>query len=235
AKRKPFESLSLLRLPKMVGTVVKPAEADADVGWRRVLAQSQMLWYLRRRNLNYRADVVGVARVAPGDDVSDERDLLQRLSEFGLKSLFDQLKKLSSTQGFAEIIALLSSPKFMESRTLMESALRELLAKKRADPTSGEERIERTEVLNVSERFSNKRLGEGLARLERANPELKENVKLAKNLASAGIVTELDRVARTLPEEEFKSFTEEVTEATRRGASERLVELVKKRSEEKPR
>lgn len=233
AKRKPFESLSLLRLPKLVGTIPRPVETDVDAGWRRALAQSQKLWYLRRRNLHYKADIVGVSRVAPGDEVRDERDLMLRVNELGIKNLFAQVKKVSSTTTQAETVALLSSPKFMESRLLMEGGLHELLATKVVDPASGEERIERADVLKVSERFSNKRLGEGLARLEQANPEFKENSKVIKGLANAGVVTELDRVARTLKEDEVKGFTDDVAVAAKRGSTERLVELLKKRSEVK--
>jgi hypothetical protein len=235
AKRKPFESLSILRLPKPVGAIPAPGETDQDAAWSRALAQSQKLWYLRRRNLHYRADVVGVSVVAVGDEVRVERDFAVRLDDFGVKNLFNQVKRASSTQTQAEAIAMLASPKFMESKTLMESGLRDLLAAKGADPDTGKERIGRAEVLKVSERFSNKRLGEGLARLEQANPELKENAKIVKNLASAGVVAELDRVARTLAESEVKGFTDELAEAARRGASEQLVELVRKRSEEKSR
>lgn len=233
AKRKPFESLSILRLPRPAVVPATPAETDADSVWRRVLAQSQKLWFVRRRNLHYRADIVGVGIVAPGDEVRDERDLSLRIKEFGMKPLFDQLRRVSSTPTLAESIGMLSSPKFMESRTLMESGLRELLATKAADPATGEEIIGRAEVLKVSERFSDKRLGEGLARLELANPELKEDSRLVKALAGAGVVTELDRIARSLKEDEVKGFTDEVTEAARRGSTERLVELVKQRGEVK--
>lgn len=233
AKRKPFESLSMLKLPRLAVAALAPAETDADAAWRRALAQSQTLWYLRRRNLHYRADIVGVSVVAAGDELGDERNFALRLNEFGLKALFDQFKRASGTQTQAEAVALFTSPKFMQSRTLMESGLRDLLAAKAADPASGEERIGRAEVLKVSERFSNRRLGEGLARLEQVNPELKENARLVKTLAGAGVVTELDRVALALTEVELKDFTDEVTEAARRGTGERLVELVRKRSEEK--
>jgi hypothetical protein len=60
AKRLPLEVLRGIRLPRLTLPVVDTTNV-VDEAWRRVLGQAGELWYVRRRNLAYKAEVTGVA------------------------------------------------------------------------------------------------------------------------------------------------------------------------------
>jgi hypothetical protein len=60
ATRKPLEILRGIHVPSVLlpPLPIDPA-ATVDAAWQRVLAANAMLWYVRRRNLNYAVEVVG--------------------------------------------------------------------------------------------------------------------------------------------------------------------------------
>ncbi|MFN8468431.1 MAG: hypothetical protein U0X20_22930 [Caldilineaceae bacterium] len=67
ATRKPLEILRGIYLPsaRLLPVPIDPA-ATVDAAWKRVLAANDMVWYVRRRNLNYAGEVIGpTSRVTP--------------------------------------------------------------------------------------------------------------------------------------------------------------------------
>jgi hypothetical protein len=63
----------------------------------------------------------------------------------------------------------------------------------------------------VATRFGDPKLGEGILRLEATNQALKDNA-VATTVASSGAVPELDLIARTLPETELQTFSNQLAE-----------------------
>ncbi len=61
AARRPLEILQGLRLPRLALPELDPS-SPSDAEWQR-LAKLPTLWYLRRRNLAYREDLTGTARM----------------------------------------------------------------------------------------------------------------------------------------------------------------------------
>lgn len=236
ARRKPIEVLRGLRLPRVPEPILDPQDL-ANAAWRNALANTDALIYVRRRNLAARAEVAGVGIRLVGDELGNERALNTRLKESKLEPRVAKLRSISSTPTRAEIVGLLSSPKFEQSPTLLGAAVRELEANKTeviADPAASttEERLERVAVLRVAERFGNPQLGEGLRRLEQITPALRDDTKIVQALADSGAVPELDRLGQVVPEARMAEIAEELLTTARSGKSEQLSGLVRTRLQE---
>jgi hypothetical protein len=190
ARLRPLEALRGLRPPALPAPVLAPEDVT-DAAWRRALARSEMLWYVRRRNLATKAAVTGLEVPVVADDMAEERALGNRLRELNLFNRLTNLKRRGSAIVDAEIVTTLASPKLADSRILLEGALREF-----ESPRT----IDRFTALRVSTRFGDPQLGEGIARLETIQPGLGE-ANIAGKLARAEIVPELDKLARTADDE----------------------------------
>jgi hypothetical protein len=84
-------------------------------------------------------------------------------------------------------------------------------------------------VLQVSERFADPQLGEGILRLEQANPELRQDAAVVNVLGNTGLVPELDKLARTLPQEALTTLSHELADAARANDMTRITTLVSTR------
>jgi hypothetical protein len=112
------------------------------------------------------------------------------------------------------MVKLLSSPKFIESKSLLMGAMRELEAVERLDEKA---------VVEIAERFNVKDTGEGTKRvenvvLENESREDGSTIKAAADrnkarvakLGDTRVMPELDFIARKLEPEEFEEFSGEV-------------------------
>lgn len=225
AKRRPIETLRGLVLPRPAPPVLATQNV-ADAAWRQALAGNDLLWYVRRRNLRYKAELAGTATRLVGDEAPAERSLTTALRSLGATTQFGRMKKRATSAADAEMVALVSSPKFEGSRTLLLAGLNEL---------ESQDKLDRAAVLKVAERFSDPTLGEGVARLEAANPELKTNNTMVQALAKSGAVPELDRLAARATPAELDALATDLTTAARAGGAEQVAALVKARAGGAPR
>lgn len=216
---KPIQALEILKQAARA-RLVPQEDGTVDAEWRAVLTAATNLWYVRRRNLAYNIEVVGEPINLVGNEVADERVLTDRLRNGGLTTRFANVRKRSSTSAAAEIVATLSAPKFAASRTLLEGALHEL---------EGQEQVDRVAALRMAQRFAEPNLGEGVARLENANANLK-NSNLVHTLAQSGVVPELDRLARSLPTVALPALAAELESVARAGSPQDVAAFVKARS-----
>lgn len=214
AKRRPFEVLQAISpVP-----IVPPADTQVliDAAWRDAMAGIDLLWYVRRRNVNFKADVAGAALRIHGDELRDERALVERLKETGQYNRFHRLKTDGSAEADAEMVFMLSSAKFERSETLIEGALVELRAL---------DRMDRASVLRVAQRYSDPELSNGMLRLEAADPTLTADAA-RRTVGAAAIVPELDLIGRRLPEDRFLAFAQQVGTLANAGQRQQLRELV---------
>ncbi len=229
AKRRPLEALRGLTLPRLAPPVLATQNV-ADAAWRQALAGKDLLWYVRRRNLRYKAELAGTATRLVGDEAPAERMLTTALRTSGATTQFGRIKKRATSAADAEMVALVSSPKFETSKTLLLGSLNEL---------ESQDKLDRATVLKVAERFSDPTLGEGVARLEAANPELKTNNAVVQALAKSGTVPELDRLAAKATPDELAALAADVSVAARAGtpaqAATQVAALVKARAARAPR
>jgi hypothetical protein len=229
AKRRPIEALRGLVLPRQAPPVLATQNV-VDAAWRQALAGKDLLWYVRRRNLRYKAELAGTATRLVGDEAPSERSLTTALRTVGATTQFGRIKKRATSAADAEMTSLVASPKFAGSRTLLLGSLNEL---------EGQDKLDRAAVLKVAARFSDPTLGEGVARLEAASPELKSNATLVQALAKSGAVPELDRLAAKATPGELATLAADVTTAARTGtaaqAAAQVAVLVKARLAGAPR
>lgn len=222
AQRTPLAALRDLRLARLPA-IVPPARTPADAAWAAEVAAAAgsgegLLWYVRRRNVDYRSDVTGtVVRVA-GGEADAERRVDENVRNLGLDARLGGLRERATTLAGAEVVTLLSARKFADSPLLTRAAVEELAA---AAPQAVEGQpapaVERTDVLKVSERFADPALGEGLARLAAESPAVLETPAVVNAIVDARLAPELDRAARTLPPEELAAFTKSVGDAAAAG------------------
>lgn len=182
------------RLPDFSPVRPGPADRLGEVSWQDLIGAQPFLWYIRRRNLSYKESVVGQVVRVMADEFTDETDMRRYQRTLGLYDDFTHLKVSGSAAADLGMVRLLTIPKFVQSETLMRSALREFEAVERLDEHS---------VTQVSDRFAGDTMGEGVTRLEQAIPV---DTDKARKLADSRRVPEMDFIARALPTEEFTAF-----------------------------
>lgn len=223
ARRKPITALSQL-LSRRVTSTVSPAEVSADSLWRSELSQQGQLWYLRRRNLHYKAEVTSWSVEVRSAEAEFENMVTERINGLNLKTRYNALLSRATTNAAAELTSFLASPLMLGGAdAAVRAAVTEL---------EKAETVDSREVMKVAERFSAPKFGEGLARLEAADDSFTGNTRVMENLAKSGKLPELDRLSRTLPEAEFKALSDELAEAGG-GNDAAAVERVAKVIEEK--
>jgi hypothetical protein len=230
AQRKPLEML----LARPVATALAPLPVQRqqliDAAWRNAFAGVEFCWYVRRRTLNFKAEAAGHALRIFSDEVGDELALVDRLKKSELYNRFHHLKSAASAEADAEMVLMLSSPKFAASRTLQEGALTELRDAHRtlteAAPPQTRVLLDRASVMKVAQRYSDPDFGKGIARLEATQPTLRDNETVIKTLTRAAVVPQLDLVARQLPEKDFAAFASDVRKLSEAGKADALNQLI---------
>jgi hypothetical protein len=164
AQRRPLEILQRLRLPQPF--VLPDVSNPADAEWAR-LANLPTLWYVRRRNLAYRDDLVGNGVAATGrDEVALEDAVRARVTQLGLSPQLDAVLAKSTTKAAWSVMSLLALPRLAESPALTAAALGALNAKAAAAPLVGG-RLANADVLAVGVDLKTPGVGDGLVLLER--------------------------------------------------------------------
>jgi hypothetical protein len=188
AKRLPLEVLRGIRLPRLTLPVVDTTNV-VDEAWRRVLSQAGELWYVRRRNLAYKAEVTGVAAAVTAPERDVERDVVRRVG----KAKFDNLREKATTPAASEMVKLMSSPTFERAPELLPAVVKSL---------ENEKNLDRAAVMRVAADFNRPGFGEGLARLKQAQPGLVDK-DMVDRLASTRALSGLDRLAAALPDDQL--------------------------------
>jgi hypothetical protein len=226
ARRKPLESLVSLTLPRNVDITGPATPTDAVWANALVIPSDRMLWYVRRRNLQYKSEFVGTEVRTSGEETEAEKKLVEVLTKMGLLTRYNTLGEAATTLAKAELVTFLDSPKFAQSKMLLVGAIRELEAKIETD-----HKLERNEVLIVEDRFADAAAGEGIARLNTVSDEF-SNDKIIKILADAQVVPEIDRVARSITVQELQQRFAEDLLSIAQGDPAALPEFVKKWAQE---
>lgn len=223
AKRKPIVALNQLMARRFI-TPVLPEVLSADSVWRNELSKKTQLWYLRRRNLHYKAEVTSWSVDMKTTESEIENSVAERINGLNLKTRFNSLLSRATTSASAEITSFLASPLLLKgSDAAVRAAVTEL---------ENTETVDSIAVMKVSERFSEPTFGEGLARLEKTDEAFTGHTRVVENMTKTGLMPELDRLSRTLPEDEFNVLTKELVEAGA-GSDDEAVERLKKVIEEK--
>lgn len=230
AKRTPLEALQRLTLPQLQPLPILNPQVQVDQVWREALTNADLLWYVRRRNLPYRTQVVGFTVPVGIDEFISELRLKEFLARAGLQERFTNLRSVASAAAGANLVSLLSSPKFAISQTLLNAAVGELEAAK--TPTEAAEKLDRVAVFKVAERFGDPKMGEGIQRLETVHPQLKDNEVIANVVADSGAVPELDRLGRVLPEAELPAFAGQLATIAQTADAQTVNRYIKRKLQE---
>ena len=223
AKRKPITALNHL-LGRRVFRPAEPEEVSADSLWRTELSKQSQLWYLRRRNLQTKAEITSWSVDVRTDEKGYEARVNDRINSLNLKTRYHALQSRATSRASAELTSFLASPLMLKGPdAAVRGAVTEL---------EKAETLDSRAVLKVAERFSEPDFGEGLARLEKTGSTFSGNTRVMDNLTKSGKLPELDRLSRTLPDEEFKALTKDLTEAGA-GSDAQAVERVSRVIEDK--
>jgi hypothetical protein len=164
AQRKPLEILQRLRLPLPIALPDVSNPADAE--WAR-LANLPTLWYVRRRNLAYRDDLVGNGVAATGrDEIALEDAVRARIMSLALTTQFNAVLAKTTTKAAWSVMSLLALPRLVDSPALTAAALGALSAKAAASTTG---RLDNADVLAVGVDLNTPGVGDGLVMLERSS------------------------------------------------------------------
>jgi hypothetical protein len=223
AKRKPIDALKDLG-KRRLQSIVNNDELE-ESKWRQLLQSLETLWYIRRRNISYRADIVASPLMITRDELAIELLISERFKNLGLTTTIGNIKRRGSTAAESEIINLFGSPVFLSGSDIsVKAAVSEI---------NSLEKVDRESVLTVSERFTRDSFGEGVSKLESANPTLGSSKKKLDIVADSGKLPELDLIAKKLPPKEFAIFSEELSKATTGAAasSEKVAILIDEKIE----
>lgn len=203
AKRRPISALRNLGLRRFIQPVTTvTAEENA---WREVLQGVETLWYIRRRNISYKEQVVATPLVLTRDEAVIEASVTSRFKNLALTTMVGNIKRRGTVSAEAEVMNLFSSPVMLNGSSIaVKAAVNEI---------TNLGTVDRASVLKISERFTGASFGEGMARLESADPSLSDNKKKLDIVAGSGKLPELDFIAKSLPPREFAKFSEELGEA----------------------
>ncbi len=245
AQRKPLEILQGLRLPRRPLPPILEPENVVDVAWREAYNAAPELWYVRRRNLAYSADLEGEKVVIlrppvdeeppidepPVDENPDEppvdeppnpdESVTDRIRRFDLVEPYDRaMSSMASRQATAEFNGLLDTASVAQSETFTRALVIEM---------SMIEKIDVARVRGAGERYTQPDLGKGLTVISKNFPAIEET-KVLDAFSRAGVVPELDFIARK--NRRSKLLTEEsMTELAKLALDEqyeRVVEAVTK-------
>lgn len=204
ARRKPIVALNQLMTRRLVMPAL-PEVLTTDSVWRNELSKQSQLWYLRRRNLHYKAEVTSWSVEMRSEESTLENKVLERVNGLSLKTRFNSLLNRATTTATAELTSFLASPVMLKgSDAAMRAAVSEL---------EKTETVDSLAVMKVAERFSEPNFGEGLVRLENTNEAFAGNTRVVENITKSGLLPELDRLSRILPEAEFKALSDELVVA----------------------
>jgi hypothetical protein len=222
AKRPPVEALRLLQMPFAAGGTDRDLGDDA---WRTALSRSPLVWYVRRGNLSRKADLTGSpTEVFTIEERTVEDDLKQLLESRNLRKLFDSLQPSATAFARANMVSLLSSPRFQESQPLQSSALSAL--EKESKAGTG---LDSAAVHRVAAHFADPRLGQGLKRLAIASREFRDNPAIVNGLIESDELHKIDLHARSLNEEDLASFAKKLTSTSKGDLTEAAAPAVKSR------
>jgi hypothetical protein len=208
AQRKPLETL--LRLRPLLPVVPLPDPGDpSDAEWQR-LARLPNLWFVRRRQLAYRDDLVASSlRFGALEDTRINERVRERLGTLGLANNFDRVLALASPTASAEIARLLDSPRLADSPALSAAAIGELTA--RAESTGT---LDTATAVAVTSTLTAAGAGAGLARLEGTGTRPLEAPALAR-LAAGSEWRDVDSGLRGATKEDLPAVATRLLGTTR--------------------
>lgn len=190
-RSRPLDVLRL-RLPPRIPIVPLPnPEELAEQAWREALASVDLLWYMRRRNLSYRADLTGLPVEVRGDELALDRDLADRLGNLNLLDRYRALRDRSTSGGLRVLTATLSAPKVAASPLLTEAVITRL---------EDAEGLDSGAALRATELFQDPRFGDGITRVEAARPDLRTG-DTVKRLLDTGALHDLDRLGSSVADD----------------------------------
>ena len=209
AKRKPLEVLQGLTSLQTYTLAQRDSQDLIDTEWRNALQGETQLWYVRRRNLAYKSEIVGLSLPIGGDEFIAEREMNERLRNEGLESRVTNLQEIASSAARANTVSLLSSAKFALSKLLLRGAVTDLEAVK-TEINPGEEQLDRLAVYKVAQCYGDPKLGEGILRLEAIDARLKDDDTIVGAILDSGAVPELDRLGRSVSQADLPALTTEL-------------------------
>jgi hypothetical protein len=222
AKRKPITALNLL-MARRLPAIIQPEVVSSDSVWRAELSKQNQLWYLRRRNLEYKAEVTSWAVAMKAEETATDALVTERIAGLNLKTRFNALISRATSSGAAELTAFMASPLILKGNdSVVKAAVAEL---EKADS------LDSLTVMKATEKFTDPAFGAGLSRIT-SSDALAGNTRVVDNVAKSGLLPQLDLLSRTLPAAEVAALTKELVEAGS-GNDAAAVERVAKVIEEK--
>lgn len=216
ASRKPLQALQRLTFPRLPVPALPPADPVA-AAWREALASTDLLWYVRRRNLPYRADVAGEAARLLGDETPAEREVATRVQDAGLTPTLDAIRSKATAGANADLLQVLATPAVSGSPALMH----DLVTRLSQLPT-----IDRAAVAAAAQPVTDPQVVEGIKRVEAVAPELTQDPQALSTLVSAGAVDKLGTLGARLTDDQLKPLAGSLLDAARRGDTQAVATLV---------
>src|SRR5438445_774164 len=222
-QRKPIESLTALtalRLPPPVLNVVSPI----DSVWKQALSTNPLLWYVCRRNLQIRKDVIGKRVTA--DAVTSLFNLTDALAK-STPQLTDRFTALrqnpkATSDGIASMTGLLTGTVFVGSSTNSRMCLRGAIKDFEQLAT-----LDLSGANSIARRFGDPNLGQVLTRVHALVPDLIATPATILTVAESGAMPELDLLGQKLSDADLKTLGTQVVTIAKSGAADAPAQIAK--------
>jgi len=210
AQRKPFEVLQKLRIPRATPPQPDPTN-PSDAEWQR-LARLPTLWFVRRRHLALRDDLVGAPRALTGvDERVVEAALRTRLDALGLAGAFANLAARATPAALGTATQLLASKRLSDSPALTAATLGALTeARAAAGVDAPAQTLDLAAVLKVAADVSAPGAGSGLEKVEQLAPL---NAPTLQQFAAGTAWKRIDAEARRASGAELRRIAQGATVA----------------------
>jgi hypothetical protein len=189
------------------GTVV---EAGED--WKNLIVtaqQQKLFWYVRRRHLPTASNLAGV----PVSATDPESYNLSRLSRFlnenpAAKERWESIRKSAGPEARL-LLNRFAETRFLNQPQVIKSLLIEATAIENANPE---------EILKALAPVANPDLGKGLTLIASSDASLARSLS-RDAIAGTGVLTEVDRLVREIPEASRKDLVAEIKDAAKKPAT----------------
>jgi hypothetical protein len=219
AKRLPIEVLKGLRLPQRLPQPlplpspglprpipIAPLPISLQTWqqqWQK--ASEGRLWYVRRRRLAYRSEVVGFSLPIVGDDQAAENQLNAVLETNQLTDRVNNLRQGITAAANARLVSFLSSPTIVASPLLLTGAIATLEQMPRP--------LTQPRILQIEMQYGAPKFGTGWNRMVQANSALETNPELHRQITqNPWVIPQLDTVSRLIPEAELSAVAQKLLE-----------------------
>jgi hypothetical protein len=201
-----------LLLSRFFPRIVAPTADEDERAWRQLLRSAldrRVLWYVRRRHLPIPTNIAGSAVSADHPTIADPRRLTGLIgTDAPLGERIERLRAIGTPE-VATLTRRLAERRFVDNPELLRSIVARAAGSEGSTPSPAD-------AVAALAATTDSALGRGLEMLGAGNAVLTRTLK-SDRLVEAGVLQDIDRLARDVPAERLPDLATELRNAVKAG------------------